>query len=124
MFGWRLIRAEELSLRDRLFTSQIQALKDALSKAEEYSRKCERLIDHERERIDSERERADRSVDALLAQNGLPAVTTTVRAEHSAEDKAAAAKQKSYSDMLGEIYGETLADMELEQPEPEELASK
>jgi hypothetical protein len=124
LLGWRLIRDSELELRAQLHTVQMEAASSEIARLKEYIAKCENLIDHERERVDAERERADRTIDGYLQQNGMPAVTNTVRAEHSAEDKAAAAKQKSYSDMLGEIYGETLADMELEQPEPEELASK
>lgn len=124
MFGWKLIRNSELALRDQLRDVQTAALDAEIARLKEYIAKCERLIDHERERVDAERERADRTIDGYLQQNGMPAVTNTVRAEHSAEDKAAAEKQKSYLKQLEDIYGETLADMELEQPEPEELASK
>lgn len=122
MFGWRLIRDSELELLKRMHAQEVVLLGEQLRKAEEYARKCEALIDHERARIDAERERADRTIDGYLQTSGLPAVTATVLTEQKEQAKDAAGKQKDYLAQLAEIYGETMQEMNLEeQPEPSEL---
>lgn len=124
MLGWRLLRESELALQTQLTEFRIQALTAELRAAKEYSAKCERLLDHERERIDSERERADRIADSLFQFNGLPATSTTVIAEQKATEASAATKRTDYMQQLLEIYGETESELVEDgaEPLPAELA--
>ncbi len=124
MFGWRLVRESELALQEKLTDTRIAMLAAELRRVQEYAGKCERLIDHERERIDSERERADRIADSLFQANGLPATSTTIIQEQKAAEAEAALKRTDYMKELMEIYGETENDL-LEdgaEPLPAEIA--
>lgn len=106
MFGWKLVRESEMAA---IATALLQA---------------NRLIDHERDRIDLERERADRMADAVFQANGLPATSATVLREQKAAEAAVDEKRTDYAKQLMEIYGETEADMEESgaEPLPEALA--
>ena len=84
MFGWTLIKDSELRLMKCFADMELkQAISRALA-AETYAKKCEALLDHERERIDSERERADRIADSLFVSSGLPPASSTGVAEAKA----------------------------------------
>jgi hypothetical protein len=72
MFGWKLVSEAEIALRAQLSETRIASLAADLRAAKDYAAKCERLIEHERERIDAERDRADRIADSLFQSNGLP----------------------------------------------------
>lgn len=95
-----------------------------LNAAREFIAKCERLIEHERERIDSERERADRIADSLFQSNGLPATSATVLQEQKAADAIADDKRVNMMKELTEIWGETENDLVEDgaEPLPEPLA--
>ena len=81
MFGWTLIKDSELRLMKCFADMELkQAISRALA-AETYAKKCEALLDHERERIDNERERADRIADSLFVSSGLPPASSTGVAE-------------------------------------------
>jgi hypothetical protein len=124
MFGWRLVRESELALLRQFNETRIASLAADVLAAKAYAAKCERLLDHERARIDAERERADRIADSLFQANGLPATSTTIINEQKAAEAVAAEKRVDYMKELMEIYGETENDM-LEdgaEPLPQELA--
>lgn len=118
MLGWTLRRDAELALLQQINDRELKALVAELNAAKEYIRKCEALIEHERQRIDAERERADRTTDALLQQNGLPATTATVRRELDIAEADAIEKRKDYAKELQEIYGESMDDLMDEGVEP------
>ena len=123
MLGWRFIRESEIALQTQLTETRIAHLANELRASKEYAKKCEALIEHERERIDSERERADRIADSLFQQNGLPSTSATVLREERAAEKVAIEKRDDYMKQLMEIYSETEKDL-LEdglEPVPEEL---
>ena len=123
MFGWKLIRESEIALGVQLTETRIASLAADLRATKEYVAKCERLIEHERERIDSERERADRIADSLFQSQGLPPTSVTVVAEQKAEQEVAAGKRVDYMKELLEIYSEAESDL-LEdglEPVPQEL---
>jgi hypothetical protein len=125
MFGWRLVRDSELALQAQLNETRIASLAADLRVAKEYSAKCERLIEHERERIDVERERADRIADGRFQADGLPAVSDTVLREQRAQEAVIEDKRAKYMNELMQIYSETESDL-LEdgaEPLPEELAA-
>lgn len=124
MLGWRLLRDSEIELQRQITETRIASLTSELHAAREYAAKCERLLDHERARIDSERERADRIADSLFQANGLPPTSVTVIGERNAADEAAAKKQEDYMAQLREIYGETMEEAEADgaEPLPEEFA--
>ncbi len=125
MLGWRLIRDSEIALGRQLTETRVASLVAELQAERAYSKKCEALIEHERERIDAERERADRLADTVLQSNGLPAVSTTVRKEEAAIEAKAEVRRTDFAKELLEIYGETetelLEDGEIE-PLPEPIA--
>jgi hypothetical protein len=124
MFGFRLIRESELALQAQLTEARIAHITSELQAAKDYAVKCERLLDHERARIDAERERADRIADSLFQSNGLPATSATVIQEQKAAELDASLKRTDYMKELLEIYGETENDMieDGAEPLPEELA--
>src|ERR1700728_3376049 len=111
MFGWKLLRDSEIALQRQLTETRVASLAADLRAAKEYIAKCERLIAHERERIDAERERADRIADSLFQSNGLPATSVTVLSEQRDQEEQAAEKRKNFMEELAEIYSETENDL-------------
>ena len=99
-------------------TSQLEALRSELVSAREYAAKCERLIEHERERIDQKRERADRIADSILQSNGLPPISATVIHEQQEQDKILAGQRADYLKQMDEIYGESIDDLFEDGAEP------
>jgi hypothetical protein len=126
MFGWRLIKESELRLTEQMHENELRVALTLQRAAEEYARKAENLLQHERDRIDSERERADRIADSLFQSQGLPPTSTTVVTEVKAAEKVSADKLEKYMAELSEIY----ADQEDEllqdgaEPLPEVIAEK
>ena len=126
MFGWRLIKESELRLTEQMHENELRVALTLQRAAEEYTRKAENLLQHERDRIDSERERADRIADSLFQSQGLPPTSTTVVTEVKAAEKVSADKLEKYMAELSEIY----ADQEDEllqdgaEPLPEVIAEK
>ena len=108
MLGWRLISKREETLQSDLRRETMGALQGQIDRANAYIAKLERLLDHERSRIDDERERADRATDALLLQNGTPPVTATGRRESEAQEEKRAEAEKDYFEQLAEISRETV----------------
>lgn len=124
MFGWRLIRESELALQAQLTETRIASLAADLRAAKDYAAKCERLIEHERERVTKEQERADRIADSLFQSNGLPPTSATVIKEQTTADARALDKQAKQMRELMEIYSDMENDL-LEdgaEPLPAELA--
>jgi len=109
--GWTLIRTSEYVLRREMLEHELKMAIAARDQAREYAEKCERLVDHERERIDSERERADRIADSLFQSQGLPATSPTVLSEQRKADEQAKANVTAYQKQLEEIFGETYDDI-------------
>jgi bacterioferritin (cytochrome b1) len=81
--------------------AELRYLRDAVTK-------LERLVDHEREVINSERARADRAADALLQQNGLPPVTDLVVGESKLAAQDAKDKFSEQQKILEQLYAESL----------------
>ena len=111
MFGWQLKRTREIELEHAAYEFRLSAQEREIARLAEYVAKCERLIEHERERIDSERERADRTTDALLQQNGLPATTSTVLTEQKAQEVERKEAMDDHMKILAEIYGEQMEEL-------------
>lgn len=124
MFGYRLFSAGEIALHEKLTEARIAGLESQLKAALEYVAKCERLIEHERERVEKEQSRADRIADSVFQSNGLPAVSDEVRREQKAAEETAHEKQQDYRKELLEIYGESMDDLVEDgaEPLPQELA--
>ncbi|MFZ3276597.1 MAG: hypothetical protein WA182_06800 [Candidatus Sulfotelmatobacter sp.] len=118
MLGFKLLRETELQAIQALNDTRLASLQSQLDAAQAYARKCESLLDHERERIDSERERADRIADSLFQSQGLPATSSTVIAEQAVISAESKLKQEDYLAQLQEIYSETENDMIEEGDEP------
>lgn len=109
--GWKLIKVSELALKDQLEATKIALLAADLRRAEEYTRKCEALIDKERARADSERARADRQLDNYLQSQGQPAVTDSVLAAQEEFAHNAQEKQTNYLRQMAEIGADTLNNL-------------
>lgn len=107
MFGWRFISEREETLQRDLVTEKLTALQAKVDDAKAYIVKLEALLDHERQRIDDERERADRATDALLLQNGTPAVTATGRRDSEAVEERRKDQEETYLSQLAEISRES-----------------
>lgn len=124
MFGWKLVSEAETALRAQLTETRIASLAADLRAAKDYAAKCERLIEHERERIDAERERADRIADSLFQSSGLPPTSVTVIREQQTADATTADKTAERMRQLMEIYDETENDLVEDgaTPLPEEFA--
>jgi len=119
MFGWTLIKDSELRLMKCFADMELkQAISRALA-AEEYAKKCERLVDHERLQIDSERERADRIADSLFVSSGLPPASSTGVAEAKsieAESKIVRADaMREIAEIFQETWDETSTEETLEE---------
>ena len=119
MFGWTLIKDSELRLMKCFADMELkQAISRALA-AEEYAKKCERLVDHERLQIDSERERADRIADSLFVSSGLPPASSTGVAEAKsieAESKIVRADaMREIAEIFQETWDETSTEEMLEE---------
>ena len=84
MFGWTLIKNTEFKLMKDFADLELKQAINRAIVAEEYARKCEKLVDHERGRIDGERERADRIADSLFVSSGLPPASSAGVAEAKA----------------------------------------
>ena len=118
MFGWTLIKDSELRLMKCFADMELkQAISRALA-AETYAKKCEALLDHERERIDNERERADRIADSLFVSSGLPPASSTGVAEaKSIEAESKIVREdalKEMSDIFAESWDDITAEEALE----------
>lgn len=111
MFGWHLFRTREIALERSAYEARISAQDKEIERLTEYVARCERLIEHERERIDAERERADRMVDAYLQQNGLPATSSTVLTEQKAKEIEHKEAMDDHMKQLAEIYGEQMEEL-------------
>ena len=124
MFGWKLLRDSEIALQRQLTETRVALLIADCNRKDEYIRKCEALIEHERGRIDAERERADRIADALFQSSGLPATSVTVLAEQKAADNNIADKRATEMKQLLEIYSDMDHELVADgaEPLPEELA--
>lgn len=126
MFGWTILRTSEFRLIREMADMELTNAIAAQHRAEEYARKAEALLDHERSRIDSERERADRIADSLFQSQGLPPTSTTVVTEVRAQEKIHADKLAEYAHEIASIYEETETDMieDGAEPLPEILEEK
>ena len=118
MFGWTLIKDSELRLMKCFADMELkQAISRALA-AETYAKKCEALLDHERERIDNERERADRIADSLFVSSGLPPASSAGVAEAKAvEAESKIVREDALKEMAAifqESWDEATAEEALE----------
>jgi hypothetical protein len=84
LFGWKFVSVNEYRMEMSLRDMEVKNANARANAAEEYARKCEKLVDHERERIDGERERADRIADSLFVSSGLPPASSAGVAEAKA----------------------------------------
>lgn len=113
MFGWRIFRETEFEMIMRLADTK-------LSHSEQDNRKLERLVEYWQEREEAQRVRADRQLDVLLQQNGLPPVTETVTNE-IAERYTATQKERDEQDrMMKQMFTETIEDLS----PPEEIINE
>lgn len=119
ILGWKLVRTRELALEREKYEIEKASLALECVRLKHYISKCENLID-------AERERADRQLDSLLQQNGLPPVTRTVRDEQAREQADADAKHAEHMKTLAEIGRESMDSIYTEDglELPAELAQK
>ena len=121
MFGWTLIKDSELRLMKCFADMELkQTISRALA-AEAYAKKCEALLDHERERIDNERERADRIADSLFVSSGLPPASSTGVAEaKSIEVESKIVREDALKEMAA-IFQETWDETSVEEAFQEDV---
>lgn len=103
---------DELALTKTLADAEQTKVRIELNQAKEYIKRLEREVEFYRTRYDEALERADRQLDGILAQAGLPEVTaTTKKANAERDEKAASAVEKHLAE-LNEMFGESLDQME------------
>jgi hypothetical protein len=121
MFGWTLIKDSELRLMKCFADMELkQAVSRALA-AEAYAKKCEALLDHERERIDNERERADRIADSLFVSSGLPPASSTGVAEAKAIEAESKIVRADAMKEIADIFAESWDDVTMEEALQEDV---
>jgi len=121
MFGWTLIKDSELRLMKCFADMELkQAISRALA-AEAYAKKCEALLDHERERIDNERERADRIADSLFVSSGLPPASSTGVAEAKAIEAESKIVRADAMKEIADIFAESWDDVTMEEALQEDV---
>ena len=120
--GWELIRASEHRLEREFADLELKQANARAAAAEEYARKCERLVDHERLRIDNERERADRIADSLFVSSGLPPASSSGVTEAKEEKAASALIKADAMKEMAEIFQETWDDATVEEALEEDVA--
>jgi hypothetical protein len=96
MFGFSLVPTAERQLS----AQRIADLTSLLARAES------ELL-YWRQRADDERERADRQLDTVMQQNGLPEVTPTVRREHAQRAEAAKDEVDKHLVETAEMFSES-----------------
>jgi len=123
MLGYHVITDRVIELQKALEREKLGALQGQIDRANAYIAKLERLLDHERERIEAERERADRATDSLLLQNGTPPVTAIGNRESRAIEEKREEAEKTVREQIADIYRETTATYydDLGRELPEEL---
>lgn len=122
MFGWKLIRESEFKLIREMADMELKMEVARAKVAEEYAAKWERIVNHERERIDSERERADRIADSLFQSSGLPPVSPMVVAEEREKQHVSKLAQDKYAEEMKAIFDETWEETAEETEEGNEAA--
>jgi hypothetical protein len=121
MFGWTLIKDSELRLMKCFADMELkQAISRALA-AEAYAKKCEALLDHERERIDNERERADRIADSLFVSSGLPPASSTGVAEAKLIEAESKIVRADAMKEIADIFAESWDDVTMEEALQEDV---
>jgi len=92
--------------------AQLEGMTLQLRQRDEYITKLERLLEHERERIDFERNRADRANDLVLQQNGLPPITELGVQKSEASAEEAAKEMKELRERVGNFYADAIDDID------------
>ena len=113
--GWELIRASEHRMEKEFADLELKQAIARANAAEEYAGKCERLLDHERARIDSERERADRIADSLFVSSGLPPASSAGVAEAKAVDVESKIVREDALKEMAEIFQESFDEITAEE---------
>jgi hypothetical protein len=113
--GWELIRASEHRMEKEFADLELKQAIARANAAEEYAGKCERLLDHERARIDSERERADRIADSLFVSSGLPPASSAGVAEAKAVEVESKIVREDALKEMAEIFQESFDEITAEE---------
>ena len=113
--GWELIRAREHRMEKEFADLELKQAIARANAAEEYAGKCERLLDHERARIDSERERADRIADSLFVSSGLPPASSAGVAEAKAVEVESKIVREDALKEMAEIFQESFDEITAEE---------
>ena len=113
--GGELIRASEHRMEKEFADLELKQAIARANAAEEYAGKCERLLDHERARIDSERERADRIADSLFVSSGLPPASSAGVAEAKAVEVESKIVREDALKEMAEIFQESFDEITAEE---------
>lgn len=85
--------------------------KERLADAQAKIASLDRLIEYWQERAEAERIRADRQLDSLLQQNGLPPVSETVNNEIHERRKVTDEQITEQEKFMAEMFSESVQDM-------------
>ena len=120
MFGWRLVSEkhhiiltnEEVRLAGELADARQHAVFVELTEAKKKIEQTEKLLEWTQRKYEEALERADRQLDGILAQAGLPEVTATTKREFVERGKAYAEENEKRKVELAEIFAETIGQVE------------
>ena len=115
LFGWKLVSMNEYRMELSLRDMEISHARARATAAEEYSRKCEALLDHERARIDEERERADRIADSLFVSSGMPPASSAGVAEAKAVEMESKIVREDALKEMAAIFAESWDEINTEE---------
>lgn len=108
MFGFRLIHASELEKREKEYDLGLRAYEKEIALLNKHISMLDNELAYYRNRAEDERQRADRLNDALMQQNGLPEVTSTVKRERADDRDRAKEEFERRQQQIGEIYAEEM----------------
>lgn len=116
MFGYRWVK--ESGIVEKAFHEVVVLnLEERLAELREYVTKCESLIESERGRVETERKRADRQIDRILQQSGLPPVTETTIQEDAERSSTISDRYAEQLRQEAEIFSETATALDIQLPE-------
>lgn len=108
LFGWKLVRKQELDLISRLADKELATERALLKSAYEYIERVERELEYYRGKYDEALARADRQLDDLLQSQGFATVTETSKRDEAKVVSVLEEKQREHEKELVELFSETL----------------
>lgn len=109
---YKVLSNEEVNLQEKLVFAQQAKLVVELEQAQKQIARLEKQLELVERKYEDALERADRQLDGILAQQGLPDVTATVRREKRKHEDEQDQESKKKELEIAEIFAESIGEME------------